>query len=353
MNLFACQACGQALHFDNTHCERCGRELGFLPGQMTLSALEPGDGGAWRALADPETPLDRCINAVQDVCNWMVPAGQGDGRCTACQLNRTIPNLEEPRNLVLWQRIEAAKRRLVYGLLRCGLPVTAKADDPAGLAFDFLDDVPDAGPVLTGHADGLITINIGEADPAEREQVRELMVESYRTLLGHFRHETGHYYWDRLVRDGPLLERFRGVFGDERVDYAAALADHYEDGPAADWRDHFITAYAGAHPWEDFAESWAHYLHMADTLETAAAYGLRTAPKTADGGVPALLIDVDAYGGAAFEVIVEAWVALTTAANSLNQSMGQPDLYPFVLPPPVVEKLRFVHDLVHGERSSS
>lgn len=348
MKLFACQFCGQVLHFENTKCERCGRALGYLPDRTVLSALEPGKDGPWRALAAPHVPVNRCANAVHDVCNWMVPADGPNAWCPACRLNRTVPNLDKPANLLLWRRLEAAKHRLVYGLLRLGLPLESKLDDAVdGLAFDFLEAM-DGLEVVTGHKQGLITIDIAEADPAERERHRETLIESYRTLLGHFRHETGHYYWDRLVRDGPWHDGFRDIFGDERADYGAALADHYAEGPPPDWGDHFISAYATSHPWEDFAETWAHYLHMADTLETAAAYGLRTGPKAGSKFTPGLLVDVDAYGEARFDVMVEAWLPLTSAVNSLNQSMGQPDLYPFVLSPPVIGKLRFVHGLVHG-----
>ena len=131
-----------------------------------------------------------------------------------------IPDLSLPENLSRWRALEAAKHRLFYTLFQLRLPVETQAESPAGLAFQFLADVgPGAPSVMTGHADGVITINLAEADDAERERRRQQMGELYRTLLGHFRHEIGHYYWDRLIANTPHLEEFRRIFGDERQDY--------------------------------------------------------------------------------------------------------------------------------------
>lgn len=345
MRIFHCQSCGQMLFFANTSCERCGHRLGYLPDRAVLSALVPVDGDRWRPLADPDRPQRFCANAGYDACNWLVPADGPDRFCRACRLNRTIPDLDRAQNLQRWQRLETAKHRLVYGLLRLGLPLTSRFDDPrAGLAFDFL--APTEAPVVTGHRDGVITIDIAEADDAERERHRLDMAETYRTLLGHFRHEVGHYYWDRLVRDGLWLEAFRTLFGNERRDYAASVSMHYETGPPADWRQRFISGYASAHPWEDFAETWAHYLHIVDTLETADAYGLQVHPR--DGTDPRLAMTVgfDPYRQADFDLLIRTWIPLTYAVNSLNHSMGLPDLYAFVLAPAVMGKLRFVHGLI-------
>jgi hypothetical protein len=350
MKLFECQHCGQLLYFENTRCERCGHVLGYLPDRALLSALAPQDGQRWRPLAAPEALQRFCANAVHDACNWLVPAAASRTFCQACRLNRTIPDLGPPDHLLRWQRLEAAKHRLVYGLLRFGLPVVSKLDDPdAGLAFDFLAESSAAPPVVTGHAEGLITINLAEADDAERERIRQEMGEPYRTLLGHFRHEVGHYYWDRLVRDGLWLAAFRELFGDERQDYGACLEAHHAEGPPPDWQERFVSGYASAHPWEDFAETWAHYLHIVDTLETAAAFGLSVRPTAGRDPALAMAIDFDPYLQGDFDALLRAWLPLTYAVNSLNQSMGQPDLYPFVLAPTVIGKLRFVHGLVgHG-----
>jgi hypothetical protein len=220
-----------------------------------------------------------------------------------------------------------------------------------GLAFDFRAELPfaDAPKVLTGHENGRITLNLKEADGAEREAMRQQMGEPYRTLVGHFRHEVGHYFWDVLVRDGGHLDACRAIFGDDRANYDQALQAHYREGPPADWRDHFISAYATTHPWEDFAETWAHYLHILDTLETAHAFGLRVRPRVSRSMELQTAMDFDPYLATDIATIVEAWLPLTFAMNSLSRSMGQPDLYPFILSSDAIRKLGFVHDLVHGK----
>lgn len=351
MKLFECQHCGQPLYFGNTRCERCGHPLGYLPDREVLSALIPEDGDRWRALAVPKEPFRFCANAAYDACNWLIPAAGGETFCLACRLNRIIPNLETPGYLLRWQRIEAAKHRLIYGLLRLALPFASKAADPqAGLAFNFLANSSPAfresPQVITGHSRGVITIDIAEADDAERERHRQEMAEPYRTLLGHFRHEIGHFYWERLVRGSLPHEPFRALFGDERQDYGACLETHYAEGPRPDWPQRFVSAYASVHPWEDWAESWAHYMHIVDTLETAAAFGLRVRPGAGREVALAMEVDFDPYRQDHFDTLIRAWLPLTCALNNLNYSMGQPDFYPFVLGSTVIEKLRFVHHLV-------
>lgn len=349
MKNFECQHCGQLLYFENVRCERCGHMLGYLPDRTTISAVVEAESDLWRPLAAPEHLYRFCQNAQNDACNWMVPAASDETHCVSCRLNRTIPNLGEVDYLRRWQLLEAAKRRLVYSLLRLELPVPNTRDNADhGLAFDFLADPPgsDEGQrILTGHAEGLITINIMEADDAAREHMRAAMGEPYRTLLGHFRHETGHYYWDLLVRRSAALPEFRALFGDERADYAAALKRHYARGPNDDWRDAYVSSYASTHPWEDFAETWAHYLHIIDTLETAHAFGLSVAPRAGRDDL-SVEIDRDPYRIAGFDELIGQWLPIIFAVNSLNRSMGQPDLYPFLLAPPAIEKLRFVHRLI-------
>ncbi len=279
---------------------------------------------------------------------WLIAADDPDQFCIACRHNRTIPNLSDPENLHRWRLIENAKHRLFYTLLKLHLPVDAKSKDAAPLTFDFLDPGAAAAgpPVMIGHSAGVITLNVAEADDAERERVRGTMGELYRTLLGHFRHEIAHYYWDRLIADTPNLEPFRQMFGDERRDYAQALQDYYANGAPADWAEHFISAYASSHPWEDFAETWAHYFHMVDTLETANAFGLVVRPNFSQGMTAR--IDFDPLD-AELDRLIESWLPLTFAVNSINRSMGVPDLYPFVLSPPVIGKLSFIHDCIRAQ----
>jgi hypothetical protein len=352
MKLFECQNCGQPLFFENTRCESCGAQLGYLPKRQTVTALKQ-DGETWIALAAPAGRYRFCGNAAHEVCNWLIPADDPQPFCVACRHNRVIPNLSGPDNLRRWRLIEVAKHRLFYTLIKLQLPLASRADDPNGLAFDFLEAAPAiTGPVVTGHDNGLITINLAEADDAERERHRHQMDEAYRTLLGHFRHEIAHYYWGRLIANSPRLERCREMFGDDRADYGAALQAYYANGAPPDWPEHFVSAYASSHPWEDFAETWAHYFHMVDTLETANAFGLAVRPKLSKG--LAAKIDFDPLD-VDMDRIIEGWLPLTFAVNSINRSMGMPDLYPFVLSPSVIGKLAFIHECIREQagRTSS
>jgi hypothetical protein len=276
----------------------------------------------------------------------MVAADGGERYCRACRHNRTIPDISDPLRHRLWQKIEDAKRRLFYSLIRLDLPTpTVASGDPEPLLFDFLaEPEADGLHVVTGHNSGLITISLSEADDAARERIRAQMGEPYRTLLGHFRHEVGHFYWDRLVRDTPAIDACRGLFGDERADYGAALQRHYAAGPPADWMASYVSAYATSHAWEDWAETFAHYLHIVDTLEMGRAVGLRV---SLEKRAQPTAIAFDPYSAGDVGELIDAWVPVSIAANSLNRAMGQPDLYPFVLSPAVIGKLGLVHALVH------
>ncbi|WP_309398981.1 zinc-binding metallopeptidase family protein [Cerasicoccus maritimus] len=347
MKIFQCDNCGQLLFFENTHCGSCGSQLGYLWRQNMLSAVIEND-GALEAVASPQARYKFCANHEHNACNWLVPESSEDPYCRACELNRTIPDLDEPAKVEAWQKLERAKHRLVYSLLRLQLPVKSRfKEHETGLWFDFLANVEGEDPIMTGHDGGLITMNIAEADDVQREATRKNMREPYRTLIGHFRHEVGHYYWDQLVASKPEeLERFRILFGDETRDYGEALQDHYDNGAPENWPETFVSAYATMHPWEDWAETWAHYLHIVDTLETAYAFGMSLDAPLKPPASVAMIADFDPYEQPDFEPIMNACLPITFAVNSLNRSMGQPDLYPFVLPPAVFEKLRYVHQLV-------
>lgn len=354
MRLFNCGHCGQRLYFENVVCERCAAPLGFVPETLQLASLDPVGPGQWqpRGLAGK---YRWCANTEQHaVCNWMVPVADDQIFCRSCRLNKTVPDLGVEGNRDRWRTLETEKRRLVYSLLRLGLPVVPRSEDPAALAFDFLADTgspfSERGKVVTGHANGLITINTKEADPAERERMRETMAEPYRTLLGHFRHESGHYYWDRLIRNTPYLDECRQLFGDDTRDYGAALEQHYQQGAPPDWQDHYISSYASMHAWEDWAETWAHYLHMVDTLETAWQFGIGIRPQAGDDETGHARHDFDPYREPDIATLVEHWLPLTFALNSMNRSMGHADAYPFVVSPRVIEKLGFVHRVL-GEAS--
>jgi hypothetical protein len=352
MKLFVCDHCGNTIYFENSLCERCGHQLGYIPDHNALVSLVEG-GGRWTTPAFPDRAYVFCENAQHGACNWLIRAEPGgDIYCAACRHNETIPDITDPPNLLRWQVIERAKKRLIYSLLRLGLPLETRNENPAhGLSFRFLADLPvGPGPVLTGHESGIITIALAEADDAEREARRASMGEPYRTLLGHFRHEIGHHYWDLLVDRQPAQDRFRALFGDERADYNAALQAYYSTGAPMGWPQTHISAYATAHPWEDFAETFAHYLHITDTVEMAAAFGVRARPRTEDLTL-AVRVDFDPYAQSDVQTIIDNWVPLASMLNNLNRAMGHPDAYPFILTPQVIEKLGFVHALVHGQAS--
>ena len=351
MKLFTCTHCGQVLYFENSRCEKCQYPLGFEATRRQLLPLEAQPASQTFCLYGEPAGLayTYCANHAHGACNWLVPSGNTTPFCMACALNRTIPDLSHPGYLTRWRELEGAKHRLVYSLLCLHLPVVSKTVYPEqGLQFDFKADENPHERVLTGHANGLITINIAEADAIEREQAKQSMNEVYRTLLGHFRHEVGHYYWDRLIADAPPLAQYRQLFGDERANYAEALRKHYAQGPPPDWPQHYISAYASSHPWEDWAETWAHYLHILDTLQTAHAFGLRLDPLDTAPAQGLRAAMQDPYQLADFGQIMAMWLPLTFAMNSLNRSMGQPDPYPFIISPAVVEKLTFIHTVAGG-----
>ena len=337
MKNFYCSNCGSRVFFENSICLRCASAIAF---DLESSEMVVVDGIA----ANPD--YRRCQNYIEHAtCNWAIPDDSPEIYCPSCRLTEVIPNLNSTDNLRRWARIEEAKRRLVYNLDRLELrPQPKGANSSEGLSFRFLEDKPGAGSeesVKTGHDRGTVTLNIAEADDAERERRRTALGEPYRTLLGHLRHEVGHYYWDRLVA-GRAEEEFRKLFGDERTDYAAALKQHYEMGPPADWAETRISAYASAHPWEDGAETWAHYLHMMDSLGTVCHSKVSIGrPREVDPEFNYEELDMRD-----FDSIVSHWPAVACMINSLNRSLGMPDAYPFVTAPAVVEKLRFVHELI-------
>jgi len=340
MKLFSCDECGQQLYFESTSCTQCGSRLGYDREQRELRVLAERRGKA------PELRL--CANALEhDACNWLVPQPSESAYCASCALSQVIPDLSVESNVVAWKRLESAKRRLLYTLEALGLPVVAKTAEPdTGLAFRFLQATPDE-PVTTGHENGTITLDSAEADPAYRERQREKLGEKYRTTLGHLRHEVGHYYFDRLIADAGQEPGFRKLFGDERADYQEALTRHYQEGPPAGWEQTHISAYATMHPWEDWAETFAHYLHMVDTLETAQSYGLAVRPPDRERvTVRASAVDVDDFAS-----LMDGFHVVTLALNGLNRSMGQPDAYPFAVPPRARDKLAFVHQVIHEQRA--
>lgn len=351
--VFYCQ-CEQPVYFRNSHCLSCQKALGYDPYRFTVSSLSPSDiAGHWQTDQHQQT-VKRCANFELAGCNWLEPADSPHSLCLSCRLTRIAPDLSAEGNNERWRKIELEKRRLIAQLLSMDLPLPDREAFPdSGLAFDLLGEDEDGNLPLTGHANGLITLNIKEADDDYRATVRAAMAEPYRTLLGHFRHEIGHFYWDVLIRDSHWLQACRHVFGDEQYSYKEALDQYYKNGAPSDWPQRFISAYATMHPWEDWAETWAHYLHMMATLNAAAAFGMH-APEGKFELIPytreALYAphDVEADD---FLNLVNTWIELTAMLNVLARTMGQPDIYPFALPAPVIAKLQFIHIVVRDTAS--
>ncbi len=360
MKTFRCDNCGHPLFFENVRCLQCGSDLAFLADRLALCAIEaaPDNEGLWRRRTrrrlKTETPLYRlCNNHIQhQACNFAVPSTDPNPLCVSCRQTRLLPDLSVADNHERWYRIEVAKRRLFYTLAKLGLvsvnPLNGARDGPV---FQFLANLP-GQQVLTGHCNGLVTLNIAEADDEERVRRRVALHEPYRTLLGHLRHESGHFYWDSLVRNTDRQGAFREAFGDETVDYAQALSAYYAAGGAVpEWQDSHVSAYATSHPWEDWAETWAHYLHMVDLLETASSYNTRLVVPGNEQEEPEEVTNPFENHTMDFDQLVDQWIPLTLLLNSLNRSLGQDDAYPFALSSRALNKLRFVHDVIHSPGS--
>jgi hypothetical protein len=330
MRAFTCDNCGQLLFFENSLCLRCDSRLGFLPSKLRLEIVGAEHGAGLR----------RCANAGLAGCNWLLEPGEEGGLCRSCALTRTRPADGDSDGLARFADAERAKRRLIFQLLDLGLPIEAD------LHFDLLSSAE--RPVVTGHSDGLITLDLAESDDAQRERRRVELNEPYRTVLGHFRHEIGHYYWPILVERRGRLDRCRELFGDERADYQGAVERHYSAGPPRGFEEHHVSAYATMHPWEDWAETFAHYLHLRDTLQTAAEFGIVIAGPAPSSDPSLMAVPSPEAAEAGFPALLESWLPLAYALNAINRSMGAGDLYPFVLGGVVVEKLSFVHDCVVG-----
>ncbi|WP_417329799.1 zinc-binding metallopeptidase family protein [Halomonas cupida] len=347
MRYFTCHCCDNRLFIDNTLCQSCHSELGWCSACQTISALTPLGDGRYRCSGpDCASLLAKCQNyAVENVCNRMIPVHSveaGIVLCDCCRHNRQIPDLEVDGHRHRWAKLESAKRRMFYTLDLLGLPHEVdpqKASPPLTFAF-LADEVPsDDGewqshhaldPVYTGHADGLITINVKEADDVERERLRRDFKEAQRTLIGHFRHEVAHYYWDLLIKGHDEEAACIAVFGDHNSpSYAEALERYYAVGAPADWAERHVSAYATMHPWEDFAETFAFYLDMVAVLDTAGNFGIT--PTGYEEDLHAMLTTFQRLG---------------MALNEVNREMGLVDIVPEIITPALYAKLEYVHELI-------
>ena len=355
MQNFHCEQCGRLAFFENFECVQCASLLGLVPQTFALATFK-ADGDAWLRLGPAGGRYRQCYNySTMQVCNGMLAVDDDNSLCRSCRFTELIPSLDKAENRSYWFRLELAKRRLLQALVRLNLPLVARLDDTqTGLSFRFAESMPNAQQaslrrLITGHNEGVITINLAEADDAERERIRSRLGEPYRTLLGHMRHESGHYYWMRLIEYSPLRDDFRHLFGSEEAPYARALEHYYRNGAPARWSDRFISAYCAAHPWEDWAETWAHYLHIEDAVDTARACGFALMPDVTTD--PHLDSRLGTHRPSDFADMLRRWYAISYALNSLNRSLGLSDAYPFAYASRVIEKLSFIDRVVHEARA--
>jgi hypothetical protein len=336
MRDFICPKCGQHLTFENSLCLSCRSAVGFCVDEMALLVIASEDDDAHAGAVDAGE-YQLCANLHLAECNWLVKVEPVRRLCVSCALTRTRPDDADTAALAAFAVAEKAKRRLIAELHELELPIVGRDKDPEyGLAFDLLSSHREK--VFTGHHNGVITLDLAEGDDVHREQLRNEMAEPYRTLLGHFRHEVGHYYFFRLVGSSEeYLSRFCGLFGDPDADYQEAVDRHYREGAPSGWDESFVSTYATMHPAEDWAETFAHYLHIRDTLDTCASFGMAPAAATFERTV---------LGPSGFDNIIKMWLPLAWALNMVNRSMGRDDLYPFVLPVPVLDKMRFIHTVI-------
>ena len=338
-----CGRCGNRVYFDNWSCLACGARLGLRPDLMHMAALAKTGGGWWADAEDDSGPRYRmCGNSLEHaICNGILREEEAGNLCRACRFTQHIPSLTMPGHLEYWRRLERAKRRLLFTLAALELPLVPRSESAGGLGFAFGADLTPGQRFMTSHADGVISINIAEADDVERERLRNGMGEPYRTLLGHLRHESGHYYLSKLREVPGTTGAINAQFGDVDSGYHDALTDYYAGARPSGWTDHYISAYATAHPQEDWAETWAHYLLITDTLQSAAQAGVEPVPSAS--GSPAGLKD-----STNFDRMLARWLPLAEFANELSRSLGSADAYPFVLSATVATKLSLIDRLVRA-----
>lgn len=334
MHVFHCDRCGAILPFDAATCGSCDAIIGYVGDDRRLRVLSPTADPAVFRLDGADQLVWHCLNAAWG-CNWTVPNEADNTWCRSCQLTRGRPDVGRPDAVAAWVEAEAAKRRLVHQLDGVGLPIVVRSDaNPDGLAFDLVHLPGEGG--ITGHLDGVVTLDLTETDEVHRDDLRRRLGEPFRTVIGHLRHEVGHHYWGYLVQPGDGLDEFHDLFGDPELDYAAAI-DQYYATATADWdATRFISSYATSHPHEDWAETWAHYLHITDALDTAVAHDL--VPPDSAG----LLIG-DHVGALEFGEILDAWRPINRAVSAVAATLGTPPPYPFEPSGRVIDKLSFVH----------
>jgi len=333
-----CPHCRHFLYLDSLICPSCDAELGYHMLSRQFFGLRNNQ------VVIEDRTWYTCSNR-EWACNWLVRDDAPAGRCFSCRLTRTRPAANDTVALEKLASTEEAKRRLLLQLGSLGLPIVGWDLKPGGLGFDLISSLTDGRRVMIGHANGIITIDLAESLDDRREALRVRLGEPYRTILGHLRHEVGHYYQGVLLTDDVSWDRCREIFGDERASYQDAIKHHYAFGAPAGWHESFISEYATMHPWEDFAETWAHYLHITGTLQTAAAIGI-SLDATVTNLRDADVVPRESYESEPIQRLLTDWEWMSQAFNRINRSMGFRDLYPFEIVPAVRKKLAFMHEIV-------
>lgn len=334
---FRCPHCGSAVAFEDQQCLSCGTEVAFHKPWMQI-ALAPA-AGTTTGIDDAQ--WSRCAHWDAG-CNWLVAADDPTGICYADGFVRTGPDPADAEANKELASTRKSLRQLIFQLLDLNLPLKSFHEHPRGLAFDLLSSRSLGHPVIIGHSNGVITIDLAESLELYRERQRIILDEPYRTMLGHMRHEVGHYYEMILISDGSLVDQARMYFGDERADYQQALARYYAGDVPPNWREDYISHYATAHPFEDWAETFAHYLHITCTLGTIADSGLVLSAQRVHFDLDADIDPSTSYRESDITRLVHDWEVLSGVLNRVNHAMGEDDLYPFRLTLPVVAKLGFV-----------
>ncbi len=323
--------CGNRIFFNNHRCLTCDAVLGHC---LPCGSLTSFSDDKQSSICDTcGTVVHACTNQSHGVCNSFNKSP--NTLCRFCEFTSVIPPLKQPESVRRWAMMESAKRRLLSQLEDLSLPpFIDDVQQTHPLSFEFLENSVDAcgqtKNVTTGHEHGLITINLAEADSVHRERLRVDLGEPQRTLIGHMRHEIGHYIdWSWACR--MAADEYRALFGDpDSIDYSEAMKRHYDEGPPSNWANHYVSAYATMHPWEDFAETVNVYLDIMAIATTATELGQSELDLSATADAGQLVSSV-------LKIVVEV--------SEYNFDLGLMPLLPERIPPAVIEKLAYVHAL--------
>jgi hypothetical protein len=330
--------CNRWLFFGNTACLGCDRSVGRCCACRAMASFSPASTSELFSCDNCHAEVQPCANRNLGICNCFANQTDSTGNvlCTYCEFTRVVPPHDSPDKFSRWRELESAKRRLLIQLSGLEFPPFASKFVPTcPLVFEFKEDtvLPDGSieAVFTGHENGVITINAHEADSVRREQSRVAFNEPQRTLIGHMRHEYGHFL-DLCCIQGDLLRaKYVELFGDPAtVDYAEAKTRYYAQGPTGNWPESYVSAYASMHPWEDFAETVNVYLDLMALAETARDQ---------------LGSNIDTSANGCVATFISELLDLAITVSEFNFDMGLNALLPERFNDEVVCKLSYVHSL--------